>query len=33
MELKEFEKWCDEKYCIQKVKQNGYDLAYVKKSN
>ena len=30
MELKEFKKWGDEKYCIEKVKKNGYALRYVK---
>ena len=25
-----FEKWSDEKYCLEQVEQNGYSLRYVK---
>ena len=25
-----FEKWSDEKYCLEQVEQNGYSLQYVK---
>ena len=30
-DLSEYEKWYDEKYCIEAVKQDGYSLQYVDK--
>lgn len=29
-DLTEYEKWYDEKYCIEAVKEDGYSLQYVK---
>ena len=33
MTKKEFLEWCDEKYCLEAVKQDGYALRYVKEQS